>query len=34
VLPYAAVFYSLVYGRLPTAEQLADLRASLRPIEP
>ena len=34
VLPFAAVFHALVYGRLPTPEQLADLRDALRPIEP
>jgi iron complex transport system substrate-binding protein len=34
VLPFAAVFHALVYGRLPTPEQLGDLRDALRPIEP
>jgi len=34
VLPFATVFHALVYGRLPTPEQLADLRDALRPIEP
>jgi iron complex transport system substrate-binding protein len=34
VLPYAAVFHALVYGRTPTPEQLANLRDALRPIEP